>query len=224
MSLELLEMLLQQQGLTVVACSSGDQAVEKLRSGAEIDIVLTDLQMPGLRGAALATALRSATSRSLRIFAMSATAPEHRLPGVDGFLLKPFSIDVFMDRLRGSVTHRAAILPTTELLDETIYERMSTAMSAAQLEAMYNLALDDAEKRLVLMRQHLSAKDNGEFRKQAHAAKGGCAMVGASELAGIASQLEHQGLTGTSIDTRLDEFQSALNRMRRMLDQRLKKQ
>lgn len=220
MSLELLDVLLTQEGFTVTGCGSGDDAVASLTQQPEIGIVLTDLQIPGLRGPALAAALRRATPSHLRIFAMSATAPEHRLPGFDAFLLKPLSIDRFLSLVRGSGTHRVAVPQESHLLDETIYRRMSAAMPVAQLRATYEFALNDALSRITGMRTAFAENDNSTFRRQAHAIKGGCAMVGAVELASIASIFERNGITGKQVGTDLDEFALAVERLRRMLEAR----
>jgi CheY-like chemotaxis protein len=63
MSRELWTMLLESEGYTVTAAESGEQAVQLLQTARQgqmeaPDVVLADLQMPGLAGAALAAALR----------------------------------------------------------------------------------------------------------------------------------------------------------------------
>lgn len=220
MSLELLDVLLTQEGFTVTGCGSGEDAVTAITKNQEIGLVLTDLQIPGLRGPALAAAMRKATTTPLRIFAMSATAPEHRLPGFDAFLLKPLSMDRFLSLAHGSGTHHAASSQESHLLDEAIYRRMTAAMPAAQLKATYSFALDDALTRITAMRTAFQENDNSSFRRQAHAIKGGCAMVGAVELASLASIFERNGISGKQVGTELDEFELAVDRLRRMLESR----
>jgi len=221
MSLELLDVLLTQEGFTVTGCGSGDDAIAAIAKNQEISLVLTDLQMPGLRGPALAAALRKATSTPLRIFAMSATAPEHRLPGFDAFLLKPLSMERFLSLAHGSSgLHHNAVPEEAHLLDEGIYRRMAAVMPATQLKATYTFALDDALTRITAMRTAFHENDNSSFRRQAHAIKGGCAMVGAVELASLASLFERNGISGKQVGTELDEFELAVDRMRRMLESR----
>jgi CheY-like chemotaxis protein/HPt (histidine-containing phosphotransfer) domain-containing protein len=220
MSLELLDVLLTQEGFTVTGCGSGEDAVAAIAKNQEIGLVLTDLQIPGLRGPALAAAMRKATTNPLRIFAMSATAPEHRLPGFDAFLLKPLSMDRFLSLAHGSGLHHTASSQESHLLDEAIYRRMTAAMPAAQLKATYTFALDDALTRITGMRTAFHENDNSSFRRQAHAIKGGCAMVGAVELASLASIFERNGISGKQVGTELDEFELAVDRLRRMLESR----
>ncbi|WP_263419528.1 response regulator [Terriglobus albidus] len=220
MSLELLDVLLTQEGFIVTGCGSGDDAVAAITKNHEIGLVLTDLQMPGLRGPALAAAMRKATPTQLRIFAMSATAPEHRLPGFDAFLLKPLSMERFLSLTHGSGLHPGASPEEAHLLDEGIYRRMAAAMPATQLKATYTFALDDALTRIRAMRTAFHENDNSSFRRQAHAIKGGCAMVGAVELASLASLFERNGISGKQVGTELDEFELAVDRLRRMLEAR----
>lgn len=51
-SLSIRKVLLETRGYRVVACSSGEDALERFRRGG-IDLVLTDLVMPGVDGARL---------------------------------------------------------------------------------------------------------------------------------------------------------------------------
>src|ERR1700742_612369 len=104
MSRDLWTMMLEHAGHEVAAAESGDAAVERLQRArsAELeapDVVLTDLQLPGLSGAALATELRSMLParperhRTL-LLAMSASAPRRTtLKEFDGFLQKPFTVE-----------------------------------------------------------------------------------------------------------------------------------
>jgi two-component system response regulator CpxR len=48
-SLSIRKIMLETRGYRVIACSSGDQALEEFRKGG-VDLVLTDLVMPGVDG------------------------------------------------------------------------------------------------------------------------------------------------------------------------------
>ncbi|MGH9570036.1 MAG: response regulator, partial [Candidatus Angelobacter sp.] len=50
--LSIRKVMLETRGYRVVSCGTGDQAMETFKKGG-IDLVLTDLQMPGLDGASL---------------------------------------------------------------------------------------------------------------------------------------------------------------------------
>jgi HPt (histidine-containing phosphotransfer) domain-containing protein len=66
------------------------------------------------------------------------------------------------------------------------------------------------------MRQAASSGDDAAYRKEAHAIKGGCGMVGAVELQRLATSMEERGLCDDDVAT-LDEFMVSLERLRRIL-------
>ena len=71
-SRELLTMLLEVEGFTVVSASSGDEGLLLLGGiDSHPEIVLTDLQMPGTSGTELARALSAALPAGVPVIAMS---------------------------------------------------------------------------------------------------------------------------------------------------------
>jgi DNA-binding response OmpR family regulator len=68
------------------------------RHGAAIDLVITDVQMPYIDGAALVETLR-AQRKSLKILCISGTA-QAAPAGADAFIKKPFSRDEFLAQIR----------------------------------------------------------------------------------------------------------------------------
>jgi two-component system, OmpR family, response regulator CpxR len=57
-SLSIRKILLETRGYRVIACNNGEQALESFRRGG-VDLVLTDLVMPGLDGSQLIEAIKS---------------------------------------------------------------------------------------------------------------------------------------------------------------------
>ena len=87
-----LERLLSREGFTVVQCENGKEALEVVRQG-EIDLVLTDLMMPGMSGLELLKAVR-AIDPSIEVVVMTAygkveIAVEAMKEGAYDFLTKP---------------------------------------------------------------------------------------------------------------------------------------
>lgn len=70
--------VLRAAGYAVTAASSGHEAFGMIRSGRAFDLIVTDLQMPGMDGIALANALRSeaATAQTPLIALSSMTTPD----------------------------------------------------------------------------------------------------------------------------------------------------
>jgi len=89
---ESLERTLTREGYRVLLAPDGNAALERLRGGG-IDLVLTDLKMPGLSGLAVLECVRH-TSPGTRVvvlsgFASRVAAEEALSKGADAFLLKP---------------------------------------------------------------------------------------------------------------------------------------
>jgi CheY-like chemotaxis protein len=238
---ELLATVLGIEGHTITTASSGEAALTLL-SGQAFDLVLTDLQLPGLRGHALAAALRSALSASnasSRLLGMSGSPPSgHELSAFDAFLLKPFTAEQFTAAAAGASSippsqplaldpgSPASLLagvvgPRPSVLDETVVARLAQQLPAARLKELFELTLSDARLRLDLIQKAQVANDLNTVRREAHAVKGGAGMVGASELHRLAEQLERAAAAGSVTDTAsLEDFLAACVRLERMLETR----
>jgi CheY-like chemotaxis protein/HPt (histidine-containing phosphotransfer) domain-containing protein len=115
--------------------------------------------------------------------------------------------------------------PDAPLLNETVYRKLAASMPARQLAEVYAMCVDDSRRRIAAMRGLLAAGDRARFVSEAHAIKGACGMLGATELYAMAAQLETGGLqTGESAGVRavnlLDELATACDRLERILGSR----
>jgi HPt (histidine-containing phosphotransfer) domain-containing protein len=81
------------------------------------------------------------------------------------------------------------------------------------------MCLDDVARRIATMREAASAGNETSYKREAHAIKGGCGMIGATELQRLATAMENKGLTANHVAT-LDEFVVAQERLKRMLNAR----
>lgn len=218
LSRELLTLLLEGEGYTVAAVESGEAALELLHDS-PMDVVLTDIQMPGLSGSELAGRLRIVAPQSTLLAMSGSQPPSESLHGYDGFLLKPFTMQQFALACEQS----AVGMPSTGLaneaqdLDRDTYRKLAASMQPAQLAQLYDLCLTDAANRIAAMRQCSAAGDDDGYRRAAHAIKGGCGMVGATRLHWLAGQMEEKGLTDANHVASLDEFMLASERLRRIL-------
>ena len=218
-SRELLSLLLMREGYTIETAESGLAALETLRSSdAPPDAVLTDLQMPGISGSEVATRLRAASS-GVRIIAISASVPaSQELAAFDGFLQKPFTAEALAAALSATPpVHRTGIVrePIT-VIDDLVYVRLTESLKPEVVDQLYALCLADVRRREALLRKAAAGGDDALFRREAHAIKGGCGMVGAIELQTIASTMENEGIPANYVAT-LDEFLRACDRLQRML-------
>ena len=115
---------------------------------------------------------------------------------------------------------------SSPVLNENIYGQLARAMPAKQLHEMYTMCVNDARERIARMRTLAAAHDSVSFSREAHAIKGGCGMLGATQLHGMASELERSGTEDAATKTlpdvnSLDELSAACDRLERMLGSRV---
>ena len=217
-SREVLAVLLESAGYAVESADSGEAALLRLKDAdyALPAVVLADMQMPGMRGGELARQLRVVCGHATLLLAMSGSQPEDEARrGFDAFLLKPFT----MEQLRAAIDGGPANATHDEaagVLNEAVYRKLTASMNAVQLEKLYAMCLDDAEKRIAEMRRAAARGDDDIYRREAHAIKGGCGMVGATEMQTLATSMETKGIEANHVAS-LDEFLLASKRLRRIL-------
>jgi CheY-like chemotaxis protein len=120
-----------------------------------------------------------------------------------------------------SPEHIAGSTPPDRVLNEKIYQQLAGSMPPQQLLEMYAMCLNDARERIAGMRVMVAEHDTGQLRREAHSIKGGCGMLGATELHSMAAALE-TGPTGEEPDVNsLDELSAACDRLERMLRSRV---
>ena len=228
LSRAVLELHLSAAGYVVTEAESGEAAMALLEdaSSGGFDVVLSDLQMPGLHGPALAERMRALPGFALPLLAMSGSQPEAaRYAGFDGFLLKPFTPEQFSSALDGPDVHGdtvelAAAADEVAVLDETTFTQLESMMRPAQLSEVFGLALGELLKHCDRMREALDRGDTAELQASAHAMKGGFSILGAVEMRSLGARLEAG--TGTAADqaATLREIPLAAERLRRMLTSR----
>ena len=220
LSREVLALIAMEAGFAVETFASGEEAIGALRGATAPAVVLTDIQMPGVSGNALADQLRSLCGRQTTLLAMSGSdVSEDQRGQYDGFLLKPFSADELKSACDQTTMQATADSgDDTVVLNEAVFENFARSMPDGQVFGLYKMCLKDSARRLTAMQHAVETGDDAAYRRAAHAIKGGCGMVGALELAKLASQMENAGLPPEHDVTPLDHFLAASVRLERMLD------
>jgi HPt (histidine-containing phosphotransfer) domain-containing protein len=136
----------------------------------------------------------------------------------DELLLKPFTMEAFAAAVAGRKQARTqeSVHAAPAVLDDAVYRKLASSMRPPQLEKLYILCLNDAETRLETMQQAAAGSDDVTYKREAHAVKGGCGMVGALELQTLATSMEKRGLSDDHVAS-LKEFTVACERLRGML-------
>ncbi|RVT95201.1 response regulator [Sphingomonas crocodyli] len=105
------ERALSRQGYTVVTATNGEEGLEVLESGQEVDLVISDVVMPVMDGPAMVRAAREARA-DLPVIFMSGYAEEQLRKSIDieniGFLPKPFSVQQICEAARDTLAAERA--------------------------------------------------------------------------------------------------------------------
>ena len=105
---DMLREMLRESGYEVTLAINGKLALEILREG-RVDLVLTDMMMPVMDGAELATAMRNDdTHRATPIIMMTSlpTARSQTDRLFDAVLRKPFTPDLLLETMAGCLAGR----------------------------------------------------------------------------------------------------------------------
>ncbi len=109
---EVLSACLEEEGYEVVTAASGEEAIDRLRPGA-IDLVLTDLKLPGVDGLEILRKACELTPRPavvlMTAYASVETAVEALRRGADDYLVKPLHLDDVGTRIRRLLMPRRSI-------------------------------------------------------------------------------------------------------------------
>ncbi len=107
----MLEESLRAEGWNVIGSGSGSDAIERLRAGENVDLVLTDWRLPGADGLAVLDAARALDS-TLPVIVLTAygsieTAVDAMKRGAEDFITKPVEPDLLRLLVARSVDRRA---------------------------------------------------------------------------------------------------------------------
>lgn len=215
-----------QLNLAGFACDTaedGEQGLERWRSG-RYALVLSDVHMPKMDGYQMTAAIRAEERAAGRprtpILALTAAAlkgdAERTLAAdMDDYLIKPVAIPVLMERLHHWLPHLewdgpAAAVPAADLpqlerpppVDLAVLESIAGGSSEAERELMRDY-LQTTERDVATLRQALDQGDAPAVAREAHKIKGAAHLVGTSELAAAAAEIE-----AAARAARLDQVQA----------------
>ncbi len=215
-NLDVAKELFEYAGFDVVLGHNGLEAVEYLQENA-VDLVLMDIQMPGMDGLSASRTIRSFGGKflDLPIIAMTAHALDSDRKksleaGMNDHITKPIDVDFALTTIAKLLGVEAKAKPveatkihqeesryTTEYLPEVEGFDFPSALRRVRgrelklIEFVLNLAknMADAPERL---EQFIDAGNVGEAQQLAHQIKGSGANIGASALSKAAADIEQQ--------------------------------
>ncbi|MGF6817204.1 two-component system capsular synthesis sensor histidine kinase RcsC [Paraburkholderia atlantica] len=202
---ELLVAQLATLGYEADMADSGGAALRRFNER-HYDLVMTDINMPGMDGYALARCLR-AQSATVPIIAITAhVAAEVRAQctnaGIDEVLLKPVLLDT-MDAMVRRLVDEAA----RRLANDTMARRdISQGPLPEHIHAAMTQALKDSLREL---HAAVEVRDVKTVLAQLHAVRGSFAMIQETEVANACAQMEQQARNNdiAAVKDGLDRFE-----------------
>ena len=98
--------ILSKAGYTVDKSSNAEQALQKFNSGAKIDLLITDLNMPGMNGIELITEVRKLPAYKfmpilfLTTESQQSRKMEAKAAGASGWIVKPATADELLNTIK----------------------------------------------------------------------------------------------------------------------------
>ncbi|MBV8656251.1 MAG: response regulator [Burkholderiales bacterium] len=198
-------MLARQTHWRIDEVTSGELAVEAC-SMAQFDLILMDLQMPGMGGIEATQHIRSMESASQRpripVVALTASASlELReaclVQGMDGFLLKPIRLQELLSEI-GRIMRKSDHASIVQKAETLVHEAFDPQALLAQLDGDFEffaklsrLYVQDVNKRLPKLDQLIVEGKLDLALREAHAIKGASGSYSAHTMSRLAEQLEN---------------------------------
>lgn len=132
---EILQFNIQSWGYDTLCAESAEKALEIIRSGESIDLILLDVMLPGMSGFKLASIIRGEMNLSTPIIFLTAKISENDMltgfsAGGDDYITKPFSINEVRARIQAVLKRSTAISDSAQ--EQTIHLQSLTLDPVAQ--------------------------------------------------------------------------------------------
>jgi len=230
--------LLEREGHSVTIAGSGQEALElfemSVSEGHQYDLILMDVQMPGLDGLQATARIREKERGSgarIPIVAMTAQAAESdRLrcleSGMDAYVTKPVHVPELMKMIESVVlggnsmnanvtTEGSSVEAQLQQLDESLaLSRVGGDVDL--LKEVVELFLDDYPSTFENIKAAVASRNATALEHHAHSLKGSVSTFGANRAFEAAFTLEKQGRSGdlTGAQDGLLQLEQALEALR----------
>jgi len=229
---------LKQLGFSTDTVASGQEAIQALEKTV-YDLVLMDIQMPGMDGWEATTIIRDPQSavrdHQVTIIAMTAHAMKEDRElclkaGMDDYVSKPVDPRALMQAIEKQASQsgleaesepESPRLPQqNEVFDKVVIMRR-LGDNEDLLRQIINVFLESLPDQLEELKQGVGSEDAAVIRQKAHRIKGASASIGAEAVRETAAALEEAGKKGELKATLplLEELQQEIENLRSVLSE-----
>ena len=204
---EFMKELLESFGYEARFAASGEEALQ-IAPNYSPELVLLDLQLPGIDGWEVARQLRGLLREDTKLFALTAQPPsKEQLTEVstvlNGYLQKPIRVQLLQEILRSSAQLRRQAQKS--LFDAERWEELGAIRNGSNeslLIRMQRRVLTELPILLVGLDEAVKAADPSQARQIWHQLAGLCGLIGASQAQALAQQ---PGQGHSALETELYE-------------------
>ncbi|WP_282285819.1 PAS domain S-box protein [Pseudomonas sp. PS02302] len=222
--------LLLAQGAQVELAEGGLEGVERVLSGAPLDVVIMDMQMPDIDGLEATRRIRAdGRFRTLPILAMTANASHTDrdaclAAGMDDHIGKPIDLELLVARLQRLTGQEVSVAPVAAPVGEDCQvEPLSLVLrrfggDARLFGSLLERFAEDSVSLLEGLARAWHAADSEAAVAVLHSLKGSAGTMGAQRLAARAAEGERAGKAGAGVPP---EVAMELTTLRQLLDEAL---
>ena len=143
---EILQFNIQSWGYETLCAESAESALEIIRSGESVDLILLDVMLPGMSGFKLASIIRGEMNLSIPIIFLTAKISENDMltgfsAGGDDYITKPFSINEVRARIQAVLKRSTATSDTLDpVAQKAFVDGKEIALSKKEYDILHLLA------------------------------------------------------------------------------------
>lgn len=218
---ELARAVLEAAGHSVDVVDDGAAAIVAVVENT-YDLVLMDVQMPGMDGLTATRMIRRLKGPSARVPIIAMTAnvlpdqvSEFRAAGMDDHIGKPFeraALYASLDRWLADRPEMAQVADLEPVLDRAVYEEAARMLTPARMGEVLVLLVEQMEESFADPSRRSSDRDRLRF--EAHALRSASGMIGLTELSASCQALDAYTEERVA-QNGVEEFQRSLARLRK---------
>lgn len=191
--------VLQKAGCAADIANNGLEAIDFLKSNADYDAIIMDLQMPEMDGYAATKYIRNVMNISIPIMAMTASALKGEKSkcieiGMNDYLTKPFDFSLFYEKVSRLLDHQSAIgteiaeeIKNEDLFDLSLLEEMD---DSEYLSEILEIFLNSTPTELKKLEEEAVSAQFEEVYKTAHKLKSSTGLLKANHLFDVLIKIE----------------------------------
>ncbi len=189
--------MLARLGYACDVAGSGEEALSRLER-ASFDVVLMDVQMPGMGGLATTEAIRARLGARPLVIAMTASALQRDraacvAAGMDDFLAKPLDLDELAQCLARAAP---AGPPDDASLDPTVFDSLSRALPPGSMLELADEYATSSAALITKLRKGLADGDDAAVARAAHSLRSSAGQLGLATVAECAREIEQLAQAG----------------------------